>query len=258
MAKLFQTISEPFNTMLKWVVTRAPQTMCNEWQQTHQDHQWRWNIDTRSPDVKLDFENNNNISSVKTKNCYNDPSSPYNLIGSKLPDSATMMLTANTPPHPLSNASLNNTASSFRYFLVNNHSSPLKMLRGTSPRRGTGYRRTTAHQRQQRRRLSSLHIREPSELASPSYRQADDPANDLTNDVLLTPLADRVTTFSVASTQWQDVWDIFAQENEHYNEREIKTPEADRKSLLSHDTRRLVRRRAVRRRKAAQSSTKSV
>ncbi|XP_050075395.1 uncharacterized protein LOC126562847 [Anopheles maculipalpis] len=254
--------------MLKWVVTRAPQTMCNEWKM-HPDHQWRWHMGTRSPDQKLQFENNNNISSVDAKHYCNEPSSPYNRIGSKRQDSATMMmLTANTPTNVLSNASLNSTASSFRYFVVNNHSSPLKILkhpidecvsrRSASPRRGSGYRRTTTHRRQQRRRLSSLHIREPSELASPSYRQADDPANDLSNDVLLTPLADRVTNCSLPPTQWQEVWEIFATENEHYNEREIKTPEAERISSLNHDDGQLIRRRAVRRRKAAQTSTKNV
>ncbi|XP_035912781.1 uncharacterized protein LOC118512430 isoform X2 [Anopheles stephensi] len=270
--------------MLKWVVTRAPQTMCNEWQ-THRDHQWRWNIDTRCPEQKPEFENNNNLPSVKTKNCYNTvpsspPPPPYRThLESKGRDSTTLLLTAKSPPSTvLSNASLNSTASSFRYFLVNNHSSPLQMLNhpigdcvsrrsssssssSRSPRHGSGYRRTTAHRRQQRRRLSSLHIREPSELASPSYRQADDPANDLSSDVLLTPLADRLTTLS-GPAQWQEVWGIFATENEHYNEREIKTPEAERMappSLNHGDARQLVRRRAVRRRKTARStSTKNV
>uniref|UniRef100_A0A182WAW1 Pre-mRNA-splicing factor 38 n=1 Tax=Anopheles minimus TaxID=112268 RepID=A0A182WAW1_9DIPT len=219
--------------MLKWVVTRAPQTMCNEWQ-THHDRPWRWNMDTRYPDQKIDFENNNNIHPSGTKICCEDTNTPYDHVNSKCADSATMTLTANASSNTRSSANLNNTASSFRYFLVNNHSSPLTMLRhpigvgasrNTSPRCGAAYRRAAAQRRQRRRRLSSLHIREPSELASPSYRPADDPANDLSNDLLITPLPDRMTTVPVATTQWQEVLDIFSTEGEHYNEREIKTPE---------------------------------
>ncbi|XP_052898291.1 uncharacterized protein LOC128305047 [Anopheles moucheti] len=245
--------------MLKWVVTRAPQTMCNEWQ-THIDHQWRWNIEDRYTNQKLEFENNNNIPPTNVKLCYDDTNSPCDQTGRKATDTASMAPTAtNTSASVLSSANLNNTASSFRYFLVNHHSSPLKILRhppigdcasrsSTSPRRAAGYRRTV-QRRQRRRRLSSLHIREPSELASPSYRQADDPANDLSADLLMTPLPDRVTTVNVPATQWKEVWDIFAVENEHYNEREIKTPE--RITLSNHGTNQLVRRRAVRRRKLA-------
>ncbi|XP_053666143.1 uncharacterized protein LOC128715286 [Anopheles marshallii] len=245
--------------MLKWVVTRAPQAMCNEWQ-THNDHQWRWNIEARYPNQKLDFENNNNIPPTDVKFCYDGTNSPCDQTGLKATDTAPMAPTAtNTSSSVLSSANLNNTASSFRYFLVNHHSSPLKILRhspignfasrsSTSPRRAAGYRRAV-QRRQQRRRLSSLHIREPTELASPSYRQADDPANDLSGDLLMTPLPGRVTTMNVPATQWKEVLDIFAAENEHYNEREIKTPE--RITSSNHSTNQLVRRRAVRRRKPA-------
>ncbi|XP_061501282.1 uncharacterized protein LOC133391376 [Anopheles gambiae] len=241
--------------MLKWVVTRGQQTMCNEWK-THKDNLWIWRNESLLIHQQLDVENNNHISSIGTKQGYHETNIPNNNIGLQRPENATSTLKSTTSSNALSNTIPTDTASSFRFILVENHSSPMKLLKHsnddcvsccTSPRRNHNYRQTAGQR--QRHRLSSFNIREPSELASPSYRQADDPANDLSVNLLLTPSFHYLTNVNVPTTQWREVVGVYATVTEHYNEREIKTPEVDGTTVLNQESRHLVRRRALRRKR---------
>ncbi|XP_053674029.1 uncharacterized protein LOC128724325 [Anopheles nili] len=226
--------------MLKWVVTRGPQTMCSEWQSPVK-HPWIWNEENPHSKQQLDLKNNNTIH-------HNMPvggsSTPVERIGfmSDCTDLSNLKWSSPTP-----NVEASDAGSAFCYLLVNRHSSPLKRL---SHATGNNRHCTTAQHnlngqrrvpQKSRRRFSSLHIREPTKLASPSYRSADDPANDLSSEQLMP-----------ASPN------MFATESEPYNEREIKTPETEKMPLTSHGCRQLVSRRAVRRRKIIRSSTKDV
>ncbi|XP_058122755.1 uncharacterized protein LOC131293693 [Anopheles ziemanni] len=153
------------------------------------------------------------------------------------------------------------TLPSFRYFLVNDHSSPLKRQRcqreprtsplyTASPLPSCGHCSSqqfssTYHRakpQRSRRRVSSLHIREPTELASPSYRPADDPANDLV------PTGCAGSDNPEREIRWHDILNMLPTETVCYNEREIKTPETEKRSDVPQGDR-LVRRKAVRRRK---------
>uniref|UniRef100_A0A182QV68 Uncharacterized protein n=1 Tax=Anopheles farauti TaxID=69004 RepID=A0A182QV68_9DIPT len=240
--------------MLKWVVTRGPHALPDGWKTSKDTMEgWMWNKENHPPDVQMDVANNNNVHATKPT-ALTGPSTPIVRNERKRTAAKLVSLESTASPASLSNTSANNTVSSFRYFLVNSHSSPLKRLNqpigdsssslyakttplaSGSPRYAANHRRTVQQQRS-RRRLSSLHIREPTEMASPSYRPADDPANDLTSDLLL-PTPDRKPSTEWSPTpQWQQVWEIFATENEQYNEREIKTPETESCSVnISYST----------------------
>ncbi|KFB43996.1 hypothetical protein ZHAS_00011825 [Anopheles sinensis] len=243
--------------MLKWVVTRAPREVCHN-TPTPTDTLWDFDKENLHPHQPCGRRNDYIIHpKPATSNEYDKTTSspPAQMGGKRKSDMRDM-----EPSSPSIGA--DSTLSSFRYFLVNDHSSPLKRQRCqrepresslytasplpsfghcSTPQFGSSYHRTKPQR--SRRRVSSLHIREPTELASPSYRPADDPANDLVpTDCAHSENPER-------EIRWHEVLDMLPTESTvRYNEREIKTPETEKRSDVSQGDQ-LVRRKAVRRRK---------